>query len=489
MSKAVSRIASVFFLAVMLAGCAGDGEIRPGNTAVINFGAVYVGTAASCPLTIEETKGFPVDIVGFGLAGPDYGRFSVSAPPVPPAARVPAIGTLTATVAFWPDEARRFGDAELTPHATGGRARGFPVTLRGDGVFQKHDVWLDIAAVHPPDGPLDFGRLELGQSAQRGFIVENTSNQDLALTLVWVKPDGQFSAPGGTSVTVPSHGQATIALLFQPSVVGVFDAVVELRGAGSAPACGGGGAMTMAGIVLRGEGLPTSATATGASLSPLVADPGAQMALTYTLSHPDGLQSVTSATLEGLPSNATGGYPLPLPLPAASNGAVNYTFPLGPPAMDGIYPVKLVIRHRAAGDTVVDLGTLVVKDTPATIHGLAVVADSHRRSRCAPGFVARQLVYRVTDNNGAGDLLNARIQEIRPPENAEPLISTPITIPLAVPGINQVSDNSATQLNINCPARIQTWTLDVRIDEDDRSVNPPIQTNRFQQDTPYRVIE
>jgi hypothetical protein len=279
-------------------------------------------------------------------------------------------------------------------------------------------------------------------------------------------------------LSVPAHGRAGFNLRFQPTVAGILDAIVELRSPSG-----------FAGIVLRGEGLPPRATVTGASLAPLTADPGAQMTLVYTLSHPDGLQSVTSATLEGLPPNVTGGYALPVPLPDANNGTVTYTFPLGPPALDGIYEAKLVIRHRTAGETVVGLGTLVVKDAPATIDGLAVVDNNHRRSRCPPGFVSRQLVYRVTDNNGAGDLLNARIQEIRPPENAEPLISTPLTIPLAIPGINQVTDNSATQLNVNCAARIQTWTLDVRIDEDDKSVNPPIQLNRIQQNTTYVVTE
>jgi hypothetical protein len=177
------------------------GKIKPERT-VIHFGDVYVGHFQDKVLRIDEIDGTAVDILGLAISAQDATAFT----PVPPgvfSARVPALGSINVTLRFEPTAARRFGDAEFTPF-TASNAIGFPVVLRGNGVFQKRIIHLRIdAADHPPSQPLDFGTLQIGQSTNRTFTVRNTTKSSLSVTLIWVSCDPPFcDRPGPNTLRV-----------------------------------------------------------------------------------------------------------------------------------------------------------------------------------------------------------------------------------------------------------------------------------------------
>ena len=438
-------------------------------------------------LRIDEIDGTAVDILGLAISAQDATAFT----PVPPgvfSARVPALGSINVTLRFEPTAARRFGDAEFTPF-TASNAIGFPVVLRGNGVFQKRIIHLRIdAADHPPSQPLDFGTLQIGQSTNRTFTVRNTTKSSLSVTLIWVSCDPPFcDRPGPNTLIIPGNSKAGISLRFRPRWPGQFHAIVELRAA-TGPA---GAALTsFAGIVLTGKGVAASAIVSGGTIAPATIDPGGAITLRYTLRHPKNWAEVATAQLEGLPSNTPGGSTMQVPLPASNGAQVTQRITIGPPAMDGVYPLTLRILHRTAGDTVFPLGNLTVRDIAATIDNVVIRTDNHSRTQCELPLVARSLEYRVHDNNGATDVYSPRIDDIQPPEN-EPsklLISTTPPIPLASPSNPDVTTETVTStVDLNCAARARTWTLIVRIDEDDKTATPSTRQLRIRKLLSYKV--
>ncbi len=462
------------------------GRIEPrgaaGNSGKINFGLVYVGLHRDRTLRIDEIDGVAVDIIGSLIDGIDPNAFA-RVPPGALSQRVPASGNINVTLRFSPTEARPYGRAEFTVFALNKESIGFPVVLEGFGVHQKQDGSLQVVEGSDPDEKqLDFGSVQIGQQTDRMFQVRNLSNQDMSVTLTWLSSSPAFSNPTASDThVIRANSVGGVTLRFRPPQPGHYQAVVELRQG-----------LSYAGIVLAGEGVTASSRLSDVSMTPRTIDPGQTITLRYSLSHPVSLNEVKSILVEGLPPNTPGGSTMLVPKPSLLYDGLLITEQLriGPPALDGIYPLTLRIRHVSAQDTTFPLGDLTVRDVPATIDNVVVRSDRHSRSECETPFVTRNIEYRVRDDNGAIDVYAPRIDAIQPPEDANPLTrASPVApIPLATPtNWDLVEDTATSRIDVNCKAKAQAWTLVVRVDEDDKTTRPPTQIQRFRQPVTYTV--
>jgi hypothetical protein len=478
MGWAKYRIGGALLATLFLAACQDRGELRA-STGVLHFGDVYVGTVAFQGMVVEATSDRPVTVTRYDLQGTDARAFDIHQPSTPPAVVVTRPLPSPILLSFNPGEARHYRGVTLTA-ATRARAADFPINLRGNGVWQKSDVFISIKqSTNPGNSALDFGQVEVDSNRDRDFVVLNSHTQPLTLRINWLVPNVTMSAPGGDTITVPAGApgapaEATVTFRYRPTAVGAVFAVVEI-----------GDGRSFAGTVLKGEGIPARASAGGVSLQPQTISPGETISVNFSLSHPDGLQNVISATIEGLPPNIPGGSVRAVQLPSQQNVLTITPITVGPPAMDGIYPLKLVVKHRAAADLEIPLGNLTVRDTAAAFDSVVVRADSHRR--CEEGLVRRTVEYRVTDNNGATDVVNPRIEEVQPPGAHPPLTPWP-SIGLVPPrNDRQTSETATTELDFQCNAKAGNWALIVRIDEDDKTVVPPALSANFRDALRYRV--
>lgn len=151
---------------------------------------------------------------------------------------------------------------------------------------------------------------------------------------------------------------------------------------------------------------------TDITLAPRAIDPGQSAVVSYRL--PGGSSNVASAELVGLPPNSlTAGTVSKLGVPASPNDMVSTSVAVRAPAKDGVYPVslRLTTKNGMVSDT--PIGSLTINNTPATIVAAQINPPSHNVTACGGQAVNVQLSYTVTDANGASDLRDPRVVQVR----------------------------------------------------------------------------
>lgn len=164
--------------------------------------------------------------------------------------------------------------------------------------------------------------------------------------------------------------------------------------------------------------------ATDITMSPRAIDPGQALVVNYRLS--SAAADVASVDLIGLPANSmTAGTVAKLAIPTA--GTMSSTnVALRAPAKDGVYPVSLRVTTRSGQVSDTPIGTLTVNNTPATIVAAQINPASHNVSACAGQPVNVQLTYTVTDANGANDMRDPRVVQVRGTSSVA--VSTPYVL-------------------------------------------------------------
>lgn len=164
--------------------------------------------------------------------------------------------------------------------------------------------------------------------------------------------------------------------------------------------------------------------ATDITMSPRVIDPGQALVVNYRLS--SGAADVSSVDLIGLPANSmTAGTVAKLAIPSAGT-ASSTNVALRAPAKDGVYPVSLRVTTRGGQVSDTPIGTLTVNNTPATIVAAQINPPSHNVLACAGQPVNVQLTYTVTDANGANDMRDPRVVQVRGTSSVA--VSTPYVL-------------------------------------------------------------
>lgn len=154
-----------------------------------------------------------------------------------------------------------------------------------------------------------------------------------------------------------------------------------------------------------------SPRATDITMSPRAIDPGQAVVVNYRLS---GTTDVASVDLVGLPANSlTAGTVTKLAIPANNSIMSSTNVAVRAPAKDGVYPVSLRVTTRGGQVSDTPIGTLTVNNTPASIVAAQINPPSHNVLACAGQLVNVQLTYTVTDANGANDMRDPRVVQVR----------------------------------------------------------------------------
>jgi hypothetical protein len=152
--------------------------------------------------------------------------------------------------------------------------------------------------------------------------------------------------------------------------------------------------------------------ATDITMAPRVLDPGQSVVVNYRLS--GGAADVASVDLIGLPANSmTAGTVAKLAIPANSSIMSSTNVNVRAPAKDGVYPVSLRVTTRSGQVSDTPIGTLTVNNTPASIVAAQINPPSHNVLACGGQAVNVQLTYTVTDANGASDMRDPRVVQVR----------------------------------------------------------------------------
>ncbi|HEY4135108.1 MAG TPA: hypothetical protein VGO34_07815 [Alphaproteobacteria bacterium] len=228
--------------------------------------------------------------------------------------------------------------------------------------------------------------------------------------------------------------------------------------------------------VLAGAGLMLAACAgntvnmpraTDVSLAPRVIDPGQATIVSYRIA--GSASNVASVDLIGLPANSmTAGTMTKLAVPATPNTVSNTSVAVRAPAKDGVYPVSLRVTttNGAVSDTPV--GTLTVNNVPSRIENAQISPSSHNVMACAGQPVNVQLSYTVTDGNGASDMRDPRVVQVRGASTAA------VTTPYVLQSASVVPVAPGTVITTTTPASTVvaqpngTYTI----------VNPTVQTQQ-----------
>jgi hypothetical protein len=154
-----------------------------------------------------------------------------------------------------------------------------------------------------------------------------------------------------------------------------------------------------------------SPRASDITMSPRAIDPGQALVVNYRLT---GTTDVASVDLIGLPANSmTAGTVTKLALPANSSVMSSTSVAVRAPAKDGVYPVSLRVTTRNGQVSDTPIGTLTVNNTPASIVSAQINPPSQNVLACAGRPVNVQLTYTVTDANGASDMRDPRVVQVR----------------------------------------------------------------------------
>jgi hypothetical protein len=266
-------------------------------------------------------------------------------------------------------------------------------------------------------------------------------------------------------------------------------------------------------------GMPASMPqASDATLSPRAVDPGQQVAVSFRVVGGNPSE-VVGAQLIGLPQNSVmAGTTGQLNIPRNSAETSQSSVIVLAPAKDGTYPMKLRLTLRSGQVSDTQLGSLVVNNSPARIENLQIDPNTTNVNGCA-GQTPVRVSYTVTDTNGANDLRDARVIEIRgtpvagsfiaaptmttgyvlvnPAYPVQPTVATVQVIPVATPMPTQtllppggivlsspsrgdtVQETVVTPLMVGCslvaPAQ---WDWVVQASDDDTPRNQVITTNQ-----------
>lgn len=154
-----------------------------------------------------------------------------------------------------------------------------------------------------------------------------------------------------------------------------------------------------------------SPRATDITMAPRALDPGQSVVVNYRLT---GTADVASVDLVGLPANSmTAGTVAKLAIPANSSIMSSTSVNVRAPAKDGVYPVSLRVTTRNGQVSDTPIGTLTVNNTPASIVAAQINPPSHNVLACGGQPVNLQLTYTVTDANGASDMRDPRVVQVR----------------------------------------------------------------------------
>lgn len=181
--------------------------------AELDFGRVAVGSYRELTLTLSNPLAVDVTARVERPSGVDATLFERRAPTgddVP----LPAGATSEVRVRYQPTEPRSAW-AVLRVRVAASCDEQL-VRLKGEGVLEQ---------LKATPSPLDFGFAALTTTVRRTLTLENTTNEQLAVSLVFARAD--FSGPA--SVMVPPFATQAVELSFRPAVLGNRSSSVSLR--------------------------------------------------------------------------------------------------------------------------------------------------------------------------------------------------------------------------------------------------------------------
>lgn len=153
--------------------------------------------------------------------------------------------------------------------------------------------------------------------------------------------------------------------------------------------------------------------ATDVTMAPRVIDPGQSTVVSYRVTG-GSTADVASAEIVGLPPNSmTAGTVAKLAIPSMNSAVSRTDVAVRAPAKDGIYPISLRLTTKSGQVSDTPIGNLTVNNTPSNIVSAQINPPSQNVVACAGKPMNVQLTYTVTDANGANDMRDPRVVQVR----------------------------------------------------------------------------
>ena len=210
----------------------------------------------------------------------------------------------------------------------------------------------------------------------------------------------------------------------------------------------GGAGLALAACAGNSIDMPRAADIT---MAPRVIDPGQATVVSYRV--PAGSANVARVELVGLPPNSVAaGTVSQLAIPAGPNDMSSTSVAVRAPAKDGVYPVSLRVTSKSGQVSDTPIGTLTVNNTPASIVAAQINPPSHNVVACAGQPVNVQLTYTVTDANGASDMRDPRLVQVRGASTvavAAPVVLQSASVLPVAPSTTVVTNGATTYTIVN----------------------------------------
>jgi len=188
----------------------GEGRIRL-EPDFVDFGSISVllDGHAEHTVTVRNTEGWPIEVVGLDRVAGDSEAFATDAPAI---VQLDAYGALDVTITFTPDTSRDYS-GDLFPNGQ------ITLALDGHGSAPVAALWPDS---------VDWGSVAVGCDAQESVTLLNAGDEDLVVDDASLITDTDFQVSAFSPLTLAPGESAELDLAFSPDFDGLQATVLHV---------------------------------------------------------------------------------------------------------------------------------------------------------------------------------------------------------------------------------------------------------------------